>query len=84
MPSRGTKTYAVRLAPELVAEVQAQIDSRNSFSAEEAWDLSAFIRVCLKRELKKMARSRKHRPGRRKAPHPSWRTTGTDALCGEG
>lgn len=65
MPSKGTKTYAVRLAPDLVAEVQAQIDSRNSWSPEEPWDLSAFIRVCLVRELRKMARSRSSRHRRR-------------------
>jgi hypothetical protein len=62
MPSKGTKTYAVRLSPDLVQRVQAQIDSRNTWSPEEPWDLSAFIRVCLERELRKMARSRRRRP----------------------
>jgi len=65
--SRGTRIYAVRLPNALMSEVEAQIDSRNVWSSEIPWTLSDFIRVCIVRELRKMARSRK-RPVRRTRP----------------
>lgn len=71
MPSKGTQVYTVRLPPDLVAEAQAQIDSRNSWTVDLPWTLSDFIRVSMERNLAKMARSRKPRRRRRLLAAPA-------------
>lgn len=56
--SKGTLIYPVRLPAGLVMLVQETIDRRNLWSPLEPWTLSDFIRVCLRREMEKMRRSR--------------------------
>jgi hypothetical protein len=84
MPTKGTPAVRVRIPLELQARVQAQIDSRNLWTAQDPWCFSDFVRVALERELAKMARSR--RPRRRRRPGRSAELVPhiADALCGEG
>jgi len=59
--SKGTPRYTVRIPDDLMRWLEAQIKSRNDHSPEEGWDLSKCIVTFLRRELKKMQRSRKGR-----------------------
>jgi hypothetical protein len=56
--SKGTLIYPVRLDPFLVAQVEETIARRNLWSPEEPWTFSDFVRICLRREMRKMHRSR--------------------------
>lgn len=57
--SAGTKVYPVRLADDLVSEINAAIKSRNHHSAKEPWTFSEFVRDAIKAKLDHIKRSRK-------------------------
>lgn len=59
--SQGTRVYPVRLADDLVSEINAAIESRNHHSAKAPWNFSEFIRDALRNKLDHIKRSRKQR-----------------------
>ncbi len=57
--SAGTKSYTFRLPPELVAEMEAIIRSRNERTAEAPWTWSDFVRQCIQDKVDHRDRSKK-------------------------
>ena len=61
--SKGTPRVVIRLADQVVQEIELAIARRNLWSREVPWTLSDFLRVAIAEKLQKMARCR--RPRRR-------------------
>lgn len=63
--SKGSKIVPVRIDDDMYAEMEQAIKARNQRTREEPWKMSAFIRYCVRAELKHMKRGRAS--GRRNA-----------------
>lgn len=57
--SKGTPVVPVRIAPELIREIEDTIARRNFWSREIPWSVSDFIRIACKEKIRKMERCRK-------------------------
>lgn len=56
--SKGTKAYSLRISDDDMAQIEETIARRNSFSADEPWDWSKFVRIAIREKINKMRRSR--------------------------
>lgn len=65
--SKGTPIRTLRIPPDLAAEIDATIKRRNQHSTAEPWHWSAFVLTTIRREIRKMARSRAPRGARPRA-----------------
>lgn len=55
--SKGNKNIIVRMPAEMLAEMTERIDSHNAH-AKDLWNISDFIRDCIRERLSKRARRR--------------------------
>jgi len=69
--SKGTPIVQFRLPPQLAAEVMETIERRNRHSRGKPWDRTGFLLAVIRRELTKMARSRRRSPRRRERRTPA-------------
>lgn len=67
MSSKGTPRTTVRIDGGLMEDIEIAIDRRNTWSREEGWTVSDFLRVAA---LEKLAKMRRSRAPRRKRPKP--------------
>lgn len=56
--SRGTRKAVVRIATDLLQEIQETIGRRNQWVGRYPWTLSDFLRIALREKIEKMRRSR--------------------------
>lgn len=56
--SMGSKVVPVRISVELYGEILAAIDARNNHTQEEPFNVSDFIRYCIRTKLAHTARGR--------------------------
>lgn len=64
--SKGTPLIAVRIHPQLYAEMEATIERANLYRIEEAYDVSSFVRTAIREKIAHMKRSRRTRKRPRK------------------
>ena len=81
--SKGTKLFAVRIAPDMQARIDETIQRRNLWTRGEDWSFSDFIRVAIEEKIRKMERSRRRVPGRGSASDPIQVEEVVEVLTGE-